>query len=260
MRNEWEITRIGDLGRVITGKTPPTDTPENFYGKYLFITPRDMVGSKNVHITERTVSDRGASLLKNCILPAKAICVSCIGSDMGKVVMTTKESITNQQLNSVICKESYNPAFIYYAITNISEELRNVAFQSTAVPILNKSSFSDFTIFCPPLPTQKAIAHILGTLDDKIELLHQMNETLEAIARALFKSWFVDFDPVRKKAESLPTGLPPEIDALFPDCLEDSELGEIPKGWEIGSIKQFCTAINEQLSPCLLYTSDAADE
>lgn len=83
------------------------------------------------------------------------------------------------------------------------------------------------------ISAMKAIAHILGTLDDKIELLHQMNETLEAIARALFKSWFVDFDPVRKKAEGLPTGLPPEIDALFPDSFEDSELGEIPNGWSI---------------------------
>lgn len=88
-------------------------------------------------------------------------------------------------------------------------------------------------VILPPIINQKAIAHILGTLDDKIELLRQMNETLEAMARALFKSWFVDFDPVRKKAEGLPTGLPPEIDALFPDSFEDSELGEIPKGWNI---------------------------
>jgi type I restriction enzyme S subunit len=85
----------------------------------------------------------------------------------------------------------------------------------------------------PPLRTQKAIAHILGTLDDKIELLRQMNETLEAMARALFKSWFIDFDPVRNKAEGKPTGLPPEIDKLFPNSFVDSELGEIPKGWDV---------------------------
>ena len=81
-------------------------------------------------------------------------------------------------------------------------------------------------------PEQRAIAHILGTLDDKIELNRRMNETLEAMARALFKSWFVDFDPVRAKAEGRDPGLPKPLADLFPDSFEDSELGEIPKGWE----------------------------
>ena len=78
---------------------------------------------------------------------------------------------------------------------------------------------------------QRAIAHILGTLDDKIELNRRMNETLEGIARAHFKSWFVDFDPVRAKAEGRDTGLPREVAELFPDGFEESELGEIPAGW-----------------------------
>ena len=86
----------------------------------------------------------------------------------------------------------------------------------------------------PPFSEQRAIAHILGTLDDKIELNRRMNETLEEMARALFKSWFVDFDPVRAKMEGRHTGLPPDVDVLFPDRLVDSELGEIPEGWEVG--------------------------
>ena len=93
-----------------------------------------------------------------------------------------------------------------------------------------------FELRIPPLFEQRAIVHILGTLDDKIELNRRMNETLEAIARALFKSWFVDFDPVRAKAEGRDPGLPKHIAGLFPDSFEDSELGEIPKGWEIQSI------------------------
>ena len=84
----------------------------------------------------------------------------------------------------------------------------------------------------PPLSEQRTIAHILGALDDKIELNRRMNATLEAIARALFRSWFVDFDPVRAKMESRDTGLPREIDDLFPDRLVDSALGEVPEGWE----------------------------
>ena len=96
----------------------------------------------------------------------------------------------------------------------------------------------------PPLPEQRAIARILGTLDDKIELNRRMNETLEAMARALFKSWFVDFEPVRAKmegrwrrGESLPS-LPAEHYDLFPDRLVDSELGEIPEGWEVKALRE----------------------
>jgi type I restriction enzyme, S subunit len=83
----------------------------------------------------------------------------------------------------------------------------------------------------PAPEEQRAIAHILGRLDDKIELNRRMNETLEAIARAIFQSWFVDFDPVRAKAEGRDPGLPKPIADLFPDRFEDSELGEIPAGW-----------------------------
>jgi type I restriction enzyme S subunit len=88
----------------------------------------------------------------------------------------------------------------------------------------------------PSEDDQRAIAHILGSLDDKIELNRQMNRTLEAMAQAIFKSWFVDFDPVRAKAEGRDSGLPKDIADLFPDSFEDSGLGKIPKGWEIQPI------------------------
>ena len=87
--------------------------------------------------------------------------------------------------------------------------------------------------FLPP-DEQRAIAHILGTLDDKIELNRRMNATLEAMARALFKSWFVDFDPVRAKVEGRDTGLPREIADLFPDGFEESAVGAVPRGWRVG--------------------------
>ena len=93
-----------------------------------------------------------------------------------------------------------------------------------------------FELRIPPIAEQRAIAQILGTLDDKIELNRRMNETLEAIARAVFKSWFVDFGPVRAKAEGRDPGLPKPLADLFPDSFEDSELGEIPRGWTVGPI------------------------
>ena len=105
-----------------------------------------------------------------------------------------------------------------------------------------KDSLDHLIISIPPLPEQRAIAHILGTLDDKIELNRRMNETLEGMARALFKCWFVDFEPVRAKmegrwrrGESFP-GLPAELYDLFPDRLVDSELGEVPEGWKVKTL------------------------
>ncbi|MGP1680310.1 MAG: restriction endonuclease subunit S, partial [Burkholderiales bacterium] len=98
------------------------------------------------------------------------------------------------------------------------------------------SDLSRLEIPLPRLPEQRAIAHILGTLDDKIELNRSMNETLEAIARALFKSWFVDFDPARAKTESRDAGLPRPLADLFPDRFVESDLGDIPEGWEVGTV------------------------
>lgn len=109
---------------------------------------------------------------------------------------------------------------------------------------LKCADIPNFQLRIPPLSEQRAIAHILGTLDDKIELNRRMNATLEAMARALFKSWFVDFDPVRAKAEGrAPEGLAPAIAALFPDGFEDSELGEIPRGWQVLSIGECCRRV-----------------
>ena len=112
----------------------------------------------------------------------------------------------------------------------------------SAIPSTSRDDFYGLPVRVPPFPEQRAIAHILGTLDDKIELNRRMNETLEEMARALFKSWFVDFDPVRAKmegrwrpGESLP-GLPAEHYDLFPDRLVPSELGDIPEGWEMKTL------------------------
>ena len=104
------------------------------------------------------------------------------------------------------------------------------------MPNLNTGILSAVPFTIPPLEEQRAIARVLGALDDKIELNRRMSETLEEMARALFRSWFVDFDPVRAKAEGRPSGLPPDLDALFPASFEASELGEIPAGWEVKTL------------------------
>jgi type I restriction enzyme, S subunit len=120
------------------------------------------------------------------------------------------------------------------------QEFRNFAVSqmtgSSGRQRVPADSLADFSVPIPELDDQRAIAHILGSLDDKIELNRKMNETLEAMARAIFKSWFVDFDPVHAKTEGRDPGLPKDIADLFPDSFQDSDLGEIPKGWEIKTI------------------------
>jgi type I restriction enzyme, S subunit len=132
------------------------------------------------------------------------------------------------------------PRFLYLFVCS-NEFTNQVASLRTgsAQPQLPIRDINRIKIPVPPLPEQRAIAHILGTLDDKIELNRRMNETLDAMARALFQSWFVNFDPVRSKAEGRDPGLPKDIADLFPDCLVDSEMGEIPAGWEVGTLADF---------------------
>jgi type I restriction enzyme S subunit len=134
----------------------------------------------------------------------------------------------------VLQPEVLDSAFLFYLVRSHPFQSALYGAKSHGAMVADYVSISqqhDFRLQVPDIDSQRAIAHILGTLDDKIELNRRMNETLESIARALFQSWFVDFDPVRAKAESRDTGLPKHIADLFPDSFEESELGEIPKGW-----------------------------
>ncbi len=132
-----------------------------------------------------------------------------------------------------------DPSLQPFVRAAIEFSLADLLAQATGSTFPNVSANQLAGLWWPPLDKseQRAIAHILGTLDDKIELNRKMSETLEEMARALFTSWFVNFDPVRAKAEGRDTGLPKEIADLFPDAFEDSELGEIPKGWTVGPLE-----------------------
>lgn len=144
----------------------------------------------------------------------------------------------------------YPPYAAYYLGHPVVREWIVRHAQGATMPNLNTSILSALPFVLPPSEEQRAIAHVLGTLDDKIELNRRMNESLEAMARTIFKSWFVDFDPVRAKASGEPPesicrrlGLTPNVLALFPDSFQDSELGEIPKGWAVRSFGELCDRI-----------------
>jgi type I restriction enzyme S subunit len=125
-------------------------------------------------------------------------------------------------------------------VQQIIDSRLNTTVQAT----LNLRDVAQLPIVVPPEPERRAIAHILGTLDDKIELNRRMSETLETMARALFQSWFVDFDPVRAKAKGRDPGLPRPLADLFPARLVDSELGEIPEGWAVKSLDEIARFTN----------------
>ena len=149
-------------------------------------------------------------------------------------------------------KPNFDSRFLAYYLRSHAfwTFIRGVLGDKSAQPNASASTMTKAPLSAPrDKSEQRAIAHILGTLDDKIELNRRMNETLEAMARAIFKSWFVDFDPVRAKAERRDPGLPQPLADLFPDCFEDSELGEIPKGWNVSTLGDVAHHLRRGLPP-----------
>jgi len=215
---EWEIKILNDLWKIITWNTPASKNPEYFWDKIMFITPTDFSNYwKYSNKSNRYISDKWINNNKTRILTKNSVVVTCIGSDMGKVVITREEALTNQQINSISNIELYSVDYIYYYIKKIYWYLRLLSTWWSTMPIINKTDFSKILFVSPPLPQQKAIAEILSSLDDKIELLEKQNKTLENIGQAIFKSWFVDFEG-------------------FENDLVESEMGMIPRGWKVGKL------------------------
>jgi type I restriction enzyme S subunit len=189
------------------------------------------------------VSDETADELRSCNVFPGDLVFPHRGA-IGQVGIVPSDQMSRYILSTSLMKLTCNqdlvdPLFIFYFFR--SQQGRHALLQNASTvgtPGIGQplASLRSISVPVPPLPEQHAIAHILGTLDDKIELNRRMNETLEAMARALFKSWFVDFDPVRAKTEGRNPDLPKHLADFFPDSFEDSELGEIPKGWKVKTL------------------------
>ncbi|MFA9595337.1 restriction endonuclease subunit S [Citrobacter telavivensis] len=271
--------KIEDLGKVITGKTPPSKISDAFSAQGIpFVTPKDMDGRRLIDKTERYLSSQGVEAVRNCLLPQNSIAVSCIGSDMGKTVLLPGESITNQQINAIVVdSERFDYKYVYYYLSTLQDDFKAIAGGS-ATPILNKGHFSQFKVSLPVKLLQNKIALILDSLDTKIEVNTEISHTLEQMAQALFKSWFVDFEPVKAKIAALEAGgsqeestlaamtaiSGKEADALvvferehpeqyaelkataelFPSVMQDSEMGAIPEGWALGTLSDIAIFAN----------------
>ena len=259
---ELRKINISDIGKIITGKTPRTSITENYGGVIPFLTPSDDLTRKHVVKTGKTLSFKGLNEVKNCLIPEKSICVSCIGSDLGKVVMTNAPTVTNQQINSIIVNDEFDPDFIYYLMKIVGRELNFISKTSTAVPIINKSTFSNTEVLVPSLENQIRIGEILSSLDDKIELNRQINDNLEQQAQAAFNNIIANTTSDKTVRLSEIAWLNPKRSISKGSVARSIEMahlpttGSFPSGWEMkeynGGMKfQNGDTLMARITPCL---------
>lgn len=219
----WDIKRIDDLGKVITGKTPSSDYPDEFGSEYPFITPSDIPNTQKHVYVERFLSEKGMESHKNIKLPTKTTCVVCIGATIGKACMTRSPSFTNQQINSIIANKDNDPDFIYYLASTLRDALISFA-GGAATPIVNKSVFSSIKVSVPPKENQKKIAAILSAYDDLIENNNCRIAILERMAEELYREWFVRL--------------------RFPGHEKVKIVKGVPEGWEVKELKDVASIVD----------------
>ena len=228
MSSEWEIFSIGQLTVNHDSRRIPVKGPDRKPGIFPYYGASGIVDWVDQYIFSGEfllVAEDGENLRTR---------------NTPVAFMATGKFWVNNHAHILQGNERADTRFLSYLLegTDISGYLTG-----STIPKLSQGNLNAIEVVVPGIYEQKAIAHVLGTLDDKIELNRKTNETLEGIAKALFKSWFVDFDPVRAKAEGRPTGLPDEISDLFPDSFEQSELGEIPSGWEVKTVEEIAEKV-----------------
>ena len=146
----WEVVNLEIFGKVVTGKTPSSEFPDEFGNDMKFVTPGDFkYFTKYAFKTDRHLSKKGIAKLKSKILPKGSVIVTCIGSDMGKIVLTIEDCITNQQMNSIDVSESFYSDYLYEYLKNISSEIKSIAMGSSTMPMLNKTEFEKILIIKP---------------------------------------------------------------------------------------------------------------
>lgn len=256
----WEVVSLADVTlKIGSGATPKGGADTYLPSRTNFA----LVRSQNVfdrHFSAEGlafISDEQAKELRGAFLQPDDILLNITGDGItfGRACIVPTEILpacVNQHVSIVRVNPSLaDPGFILSFLTHPNVKSYIESFNAGGSRrAITKGHIESFRIPLPLLPEQRAIAHVLGTLDDKIELNRKMNETLEAMARAIFQDWFVDFGPVRAKMEgrwkrgaSIP-GLPARIFDLFPERLVDSELGEIPEGWGVKSLDEIAHFLN----------------
>ena len=231
--NGWRESTLGDSAFVVSETVAPTEMGDTRY-----------VGLE--HIGENTLSLLGHGSAEDVTSPKSRfkkgdVLFGKLRPYFRKVIRAPFDGICSTDIWVVRPEPGIDAGYLFYLMAN--RQVVDFATQGsigTKMPRAKWDHVSRYPIKLPPLSEQRGIAHILGTLDDKIELNRRMNGTLEEMARAIFKDWFVDFGPVRAKMEGRDAYLPEEIWRLFPDRLVESELGEVPEGWGVKRLGEVC--------------------
>ncbi|HET7613387.1 MAG TPA: restriction endonuclease subunit S [Gemmatimonadaceae bacterium] len=212
---DWSRSLFGDIAEVLPGRyLPATDYDPS--GPYVIYGSNSIMGRSAI-----------------ALYPGPLIAFARIGSNCGATMYSAEACWINNNAAGIRGRRGTDTQFLYYWMQNFDfTQIR----EGSGQPYISDRTLKAQVVDLPPFREQCAIAEILGTLDDKIDMNRRMSETLEAIARALFKSWFVDFDPVRAKAEGRDPGLPRPIADVFPSRFKNSELGEIPEAWSLSVV------------------------
>ena len=216
MSLEFRKTTLGELITFSNGRTSP-DRVEN--GQFPVFGSNGLIGKSNESNS-----------------PAHSIIVGRVGSYCGSVHYSKKSCWVTDNAIKANAKNNNSSLFLFYLLKHL--DLNNWR-SGSGQPLINQTTLNSIQVCVPEPKTQQAIAEFIGALDDRITLLRETNATLEAIAQALFKSWFVDFDPVHAKMQGTkPEGMDEQTAALFPDSFEESVAGLVPAGWEFSTIQE----------------------
>ena len=245
----WHQVNLGDIAEIFDG---PHATPKKTENGPVFLGISNLVNGRIDISTAEHLSDSDYATWTKRVIPQPGDIVFSYETRLGEAAAIPPglQCCLGRRMGLLrVSKELVDPQFLLYAYLGpeFQGTLQSRTVQGSTVDRILLTELGTFPIRIPLLPEQRAIAHILGTLDDKIELNRRMSRTLEEMARAIFQDWFVDFGPTRAKMGGQEPYLPPELWDLFPEQLVDSELGEIPEGWEVKPLSE-CIMIDKGLS------------
>lgn len=224
--NDWKTKQIKQLGRVVTGKTPPKVRPDYFGGNELFVSPKDFDWNGGyVERTQTTITEKALCAFRNQVIPRNAVLFTCISFGFGKIAIASRQLLTNQQINSVIANENHHFRFVYYLLRVYTPVI--YSFNSGIdTPIVPKSVFEKIEVKCPELELQRKIAAILTAYDDLIEANKRRIALLERMAEEIYREWFVRM--------------------RFPGYQNTKFVKGLPEGWEIIQFGQIANMIMGQ--------------
>ena len=250
MSSEWQTVLLGDVAELSGGyafKSEEYTESGHFVLRTVNITDDGRIDRRGATF----VSLEAARKYERFALKPFDTLFVMVGATLGKTGFVKTQdlpALLNQNMWLIRAKPSLiSPLYLHYAFKVFSQPLLGMA-SGSARGFVKRDDFRQMIIPLPSAPEQVRISSLLGALDDRITLLRETNATLEAIAQALFKSWFVDFDPVRAKQEGrAPEGMSDATAALFPDSFEESELGLVPKGWRVGTLGDVAQTARQQM-------------